>query len=171
MEDKIINVYPDGRLQYEGMNFRCALGKGGVTYSKMEGDGKSPVGVFPLRAIYYRADRLALPEVQLPVIVINPAMGWCDEPESPHYNRLIVLPTDWRHEEMWREDACYDVVVEIGYNDEPPVFDKGSAIFMHVAKEGYQPTEGCVALAKEELLKLLPRLTPETKIHIHAATE
>ncbi len=169
--DDVIHVTPDGYLYWQDERMRCALGKGGVSTDKREGDGATPVGVFPLRAIYRRADRLIVPDSELPTYDITPAMGWCDDAALPEYNTLVVLPFEGRHEEMWREDHCYDVVIEVGYNDAPVVPGKGSAIFIHLAKPGYAPTEGCVALALEDMLFLLAGLTAGTKLHIHAADD
>jgi L,D-peptidoglycan transpeptidase YkuD (ErfK/YbiS/YcfS/YnhG family) len=134
----------------------CALGRGGVRRDKHEDDGATPVGTWPLRRVWYRADRLATaPSTALPTRVIRPTDGWCDDVASPDYNRPVELPHDARHERLWRNDAVYDVIVELGYNDDPPVPPRGSAIFLHVARPGYTPTEGCVALALEDLLILL----------------
>lgn len=139
---------------------RCALGRTGVCIpaDKREGDGKTPAGFLPFRRVYYRADRLAAPETELPCQTIAPDLGWCDDPASIDYNRAITLqpPAHAAHHElMWRDEATYDVVVELGWNDNPPIEGRGSAIFLHVAKAGYTPTEGCVALALDDLLKLL----------------
>jgi len=134
----------------------CALGRGGVRVDKREDDGASPIGTWPLRRVWYRADRLAAPPVTaLPTRVIRQNDGWCDDASSPDYNRPVELPHAARHERLWRDDAVYDVLVELGYNDDPPVPARGSAIFLHVARPGYTPTEGCVALGLDDLLALL----------------
>jgi L,D-peptidoglycan transpeptidase YkuD (ErfK/YbiS/YcfS/YnhG family) len=134
---------------------KCALGYSGLSAEKREGDGATPVGRFPLRRVLYRADRLSLPALALPVAVIDPGDGWCDDPASPDYNRQVRLPISARHEHLWRMDALYDIVVVIGHNDDPPVPGAGSAIFLHVASADYRPTEGCVAVAREDLMALL----------------
>ncbi len=139
---------------------RCALGRGGVRVDKREGDGATPVGRFPLRRLYYRADRLPPPPTLLPRTAIGPGLGWCDDPGDPAYNRPITLPHSAHHERMWREDALYDLVVVIGHNDNPPVPGAGSAIFLHLARPGYAPTEGCIAFSREDMLALLAAASP-----------
>ncbi|HJQ59624.1 MAG TPA: L,D-transpeptidase family protein [Vineibacter sp.] len=140
----------------DGDDVSCALGRGGVLTDKGEGDGATPLGTWTLRCVWYRADRLAAaPATVLPTRAIREDDGWCDDPRSPDYNRPVTLPHPARHERLWRNDAVYDVVVELGYNDDPPVPDRGSAIFLHVARPDYGPTEGCVALALNDLLRLL----------------
>jgi L,D-peptidoglycan transpeptidase YkuD (ErfK/YbiS/YcfS/YnhG family) len=148
-------VHPNGRLIWRGQTSRCALGKGGVRVDKQEGDGATPSGLLPLRRVFYRADRVAPPRCQLPIEPIAPTDGWCDDPGHRDYNRLVHLPHDARHEELWRQDAIYDVVAVLGWNDQPVVKGRGSAIFLHVARSDYPPTEGCVALALPDVLRLL----------------
>lgn len=150
-----IMVWPPGTLSWNGRQVRCAIGLGGIRKDKNEGDGATPAGRFPLRRVFYRADRLAAPETGLSVRVLTPNDGWCDDPDDPAYNRLIALPFAAGHETLWREDRLYDVIVEMGYNDDPVAPGRGSAIFMHVAQPGYDPTQGCIALELEALLDLL----------------
>ena len=146
-----------GILRWPGGEARCALGKGGVTpaESKHEGDGATPLGVWPMRQVFWREDRLARPATGLPIDALIPEAGWCDDPSSPLYNFPVALPFPLSHEKLWREDGVYDVIVVLGYNDDPPVRGKGSAIFLHVARLDYSPTEGCVACARADLLALL----------------
>ncbi len=162
-----ISVYPSGKLIWRGKEYACALGRGGVTAEKKEGDGATPAGRFPVRDIYFRADRLERPETVFPLRAISPGDGWCDDPGDEKYNRLVTLPHPARHERMWREDHLYDIVVVLGYNDDPPVSGKGSAIFMHLASPDYDPTEGCVALALLELIEIIETLDASTEIRIH----
>lgn len=154
----------DGTLTYPGGGFRCAIGRGGIRADKREGDGATPVGAFVLRRVLYRPDRLAPPETGLPVTAIQPADGWCDDPADPAYNQPVSLPHAASHEEMWRADGLYDVVVVIGHNDDPVVPGFGSAVFMHVAKPDYEPTAGCVALAMPDLLALLKHCSPGDRL-------
>lgn len=100
------------------------------------------------------------------MIAIRPSDGWCDAPDHPDYNRWVTLPFPARHERLWRPDDVYDLVVELGYNDDPPVAGRGSAIFLHLAREGYPPTEGCVALARDDLQPILKRLGGGSRIEI-----
>lgn len=146
--------------------WRCVLGAGGVREDKVEGDAATPAGEFPLRRIYFRNDRLVLPKVGLPARPIAEHDGWCDDPRSPSYNRLVRIPNDWSHEKMWREDSLYDLVVVVGYNDDPPEGEWGSAIFLHIAREDFSPTHGCIAFAREDLMELLPLLSPTTRLRV-----
>ncbi|HEX3995943.1 MAG TPA: L,D-transpeptidase family protein [Acetobacteraceae bacterium] len=148
-------VHPDGRLIWRGQTLRCALGQGGVRVEKEEGDGTTPAGLLPLRRVFYRADRVPPPRSPLPIEPIAQTDGWCDDPSHRDYNRFVHLPHDARHEELWRRDEAYDVVAVLGWNDQPVVKDRGSAIFLHVARPDYAPTEGCVALALPDLLRIL----------------
>lgn len=150
-----IMVWPPGALSWNGRQVRCAIGKGGILENKTEGDGATPAGCFPLRRVFYRADRLPAPETGLSVRALTPEDGWCEDPDDPAYNRLVSLPFAAGHETLWREDGLYDVIVELGYNDDPVTPGRGSAIFMHVAQPGYDPTKGCIALELEALLDLL----------------
>ena len=166
-----IQVSRDGTLTwpgtYPGGGFRCALGRGGIRADKREGDGATPVGCFTLRRVLYRSDRLAPPETALPVAAIGPADGWCDDPADPAYNCPVSWPYPASHEEMWRQDGLYDVVVVIGHNDDPVVPGLGSAVFMHVAKPDYEPTSGCVALALPDLLALLKDCAPGDRLCVN----
>ena len=159
-----IQVSRDGTVKWPGGAFRCALGRGGIRADKREGDGATPVGCFTLRRVLYRPDRLTTPETALPVAAIGPADGWCDDPADSAYNRPVQLPHPASHEEMWRADGLYDVVVVIGHNDDAVAPGLGSAVFMHVAKPDYEPTAGCVALALPDLLTLLKDCAPGDRL-------
>lgn len=163
-----IVVTSDGFLKHGGLNFRCALGKNGVKAEadKREGDGATPLGRYALRQVYYRADRMAVPQTRLPVQSLTPQDGWCDDPADPAYNRHILLPYAAGHEKLWRDDHVYDVIVVLGHNDDPPVPGMGSAIFLHLARPDYSGTEGCVALALSDLLALLAVLPPNAAMQI-----
>lgn len=154
-------------LEFSGKTYKCAFGKNGFSEDKKEGDLCSPVGTFPLREVFYRFDKLGEhPQTTLPVKETKQDDGWCDAPEDEYYNQLVKLPHASSHEKMWRDDDLYDLVVAIGYNDQPAIPGKGSAIFMHIAKPNYEGTEGCIALKKADLLEVLAKATPETKIQI-----
>jgi L,D-peptidoglycan transpeptidase YkuD (ErfK/YbiS/YcfS/YnhG family) len=146
--------------------WRCALGRTGIGTDKREGDGRTPRGVVRVRALWYRADRIRKPSSPLPTRAIRQWDGWCDDPRHPRYNRPVRLPFAASHERMWRDDGLYDLVLELGWNDRPPVPGRGSAIFMHVARPGLAPTEGCIALPLRQLSRLADRLTRETRIRI-----
>ncbi len=160
----------DGVLALGEHRVRCALGKGGVkpATEKREGDGASPAGIWPIRYVFYRPDRLSPPETALPVRALSPDDGWCDDPASPDYNKLVKLPFAASHEVLWRDDHVYDLIVSLGHNDDPVVAGMGSAIFAHLAREGYTGTEGCVATALPDMLKLLREASPGDAIEIRA---
>jgi L,D-peptidoglycan transpeptidase YkuD (ErfK/YbiS/YcfS/YnhG family) len=158
----IFTAYSDGRCQVGDRVISCALGRSGVIAAadKREGDGATPLGSWAMRRVVYRPDRGARPQTRLPVEVIAPEDGWCDAPEDPRYNRPTTLPYPASCERMWRDDELYDIVCILAHNDDPPVAGMGSAIFLHVAKPGYPPTEGCVALARPDLEALLALAQP-----------
>jgi len=159
-------VQPDGTARWGARAMRCALGRAGVARDKREGDGATPIGVFPIRQVLYRPDRLAMPTTGLPVAAIAPSDGWCDDPEDADYNRKVVLPHRARCESLWREDHVYDLLAVLGHNDAPVVKGAGSAIFLHVAREGYAPTEGCVALDLDDLLAVLKEAAPGDTVRV-----
>ena len=148
-------VQSDGRLVLREQVFRAALGRGGVRVDKLEGDGATPIAALPLRRVLYRADRVRAPECAVAAEPIAPDDGWCDDPVERDYNRMIRLPHDGHYEELWRRDALYDVVGVLGWNDAPVERGRGSAIFLHVARADYAPTEGCIALALDDLRRVL----------------
>jgi L,D-peptidoglycan transpeptidase YkuD (ErfK/YbiS/YcfS/YnhG family) len=145
---------------------RCAIGSGGIGDKTHEGDGLTPRGSWPLRQLYYRADHILPPPCHLVPIPIRPNDGWCDAPDDPRYNRPVTLPYAASHEEMWRADHLYDLVLVIGYNDDPVVPGKGSAIFLHLARPDFAPTQGCVALAEGDALAALAQLREGDRIMI-----
>lgn len=162
----LIRVFADNTLEYAGRRYRCALGRSGVRTDKQEGDGATPTGRYPLKRLYIRRDRIPEIETGLPVTDINPNDGWCDDPARPEYNTRVKLPYEGRHEVMYRDDHLYDLVIEIGHNDAPPIPGAGSAVFIHLAKPDYAPTEGCIALHMDDLTGLLADWGPETEIEI-----
>ncbi len=149
------HLQANGTLRFHGNQYRAAIGRGGVSTEKAEGDGATPAALLPLRRVLYRADRVAKPVTNAPVEPIAPTDGWCDDPACPEYNSAVTLPFDGRHEELWRRDAVYDIVGVLGWNDAPAIRGRGSAIFLHVARPDYAPTEGCVALELRDLMDLL----------------
>ncbi len=155
-----IVVSSDGRMTTDDAVFRCAIGRGGIRHDKHEGDGASPEGIWPVREIFYRSDRVPQVETTLPCRALKPGDLWCDDPADPWYNRLVEAPLGASHEALWREDRLYDLIAVLGYNDDPPVPGKGSAIFLHVARPDYAPTEGCAALALPNLVRVVGVLKP-----------
>ena len=160
--------YAAGRLSWPGGEARAVCGRGGVRAEKREGDGASPEGSFPLLYGFYRPDRIARPESGLTLTALQPDDGWVDDPADPNYNRLVKLPYAASHETMWMAEPLYDLIVVIGYNTDPVVPGRGSAIFLHVAREDFTPTAGCIAIPREALARLLGLLGPGSTITIRA---
>lgn len=142
-----------GILQFGPFRMPCALGRSGVRTLKREGDGATPRGRFPLRRVLYRGRRR--PRTALHLRAIHSADGWCDSASDRNYNRPVRLPYRARAERLWRADELYDVLVVLGYNDVPRIRNRGSAIFLHIARPGFLPTEGCVAMREADLLRLI----------------
>ncbi|MBW7910308.1 MAG: L,D-transpeptidase family protein [Alphaproteobacteria bacterium] len=155
-----------GVLFIGGARYDCTLGRGGVTLEKAEGDGKTPVGTYPLRQLIYRADRIAQPQTGLPAEILTPDTGWCEDASHADYNTKVTLPHPAVCDRMTRDDHLYDMTVVIGYNDAPVVAGRGSAIFMHLAREEWTPTAGCVGLKQGDLIEVLKHLTPDSHITI-----
>ncbi len=156
----------DGIAALGPLRLPCALGRGGRRVLKREGDGATPIGVWPMREVFYRPDRVARPATRLPVSPIRPYDGWCDDPRDRNYNRPVGLPYPASHEVLWRDDHLYDLVVVLGYNDIPRIRGRGSAIFMHLATLGLTPTEGCIALRESDLRKLLAVAGPGAAVRV-----
>ncbi|MCV0427141.1 MAG: L,D-transpeptidase family protein [Roseibium sp.] len=155
-----------GMLRLGEITVPCALGRSGILTRKKEGDGGTPSGRFELLHVYYRPDKGLPPRTQLPLEPLTPLSAWCDDPGHRLYNRPVRLPFAASHEKMWRDDRLYDIVVVLDCNINPVVKGKGSAIFFHVAREGYSPTEGCVAVAPEHMRLLLARSGPGAIMNI-----
>jgi len=151
----LATVGPDRLFRFAGQVHRCALGQGGIRIDKREGDGATPAGLLALRRVLYRADRGAAPVCRVPVEPIAPADGWCDDVDDPRYNQPVTLPYPASHEHLWLEDASYDIIGVLGWNDAPVVRGRGSAIFLHVAAPDYSPTAGCIALPERGLRAVL----------------
>jgi len=144
-----------GLLHAGSETMRTAIGRAGIVDHKQEGDGGTPRFTLPLRRVLYRADRVPRPRAAVPIEPIAPDDGWCDDPTHADYNRQVRLPHPGTCEELWRRDALYDVVGVLGWNDAPVQRGRGSAIFIHVARPDYAPTEGCLALSLGDLMRLL----------------
>jgi L,D-peptidoglycan transpeptidase YkuD (ErfK/YbiS/YcfS/YnhG family) len=159
-------LYDNGTLSWPGGSARAVCGKAGVRAEKREGDHASPAGTFPLLQAFYRPDRIAPPQTRLPIAALKESDGWVDDPDDPSYNRMVTLPYPASHEDLWRADGLYDLIVVIGYNTAPVVPGRGSAIFLHCARPDFAGTEGCIAVAREVLLPLLRLLGPGSAITI-----
>ena len=148
-------VTADGYLTLGTETFRAALGRGGIRTDKQEGDGTTPAALLPLRKVLYRPDRGTAPVCAVPVESIEQDDGWCDDPEHQRYNQQVHLPVNASAEPLWRDDAIYDIIGVLGWNDAPVQPGRGSAIFLHLARADFSPTEGCVALAPDDLRRVL----------------
>ena len=153
-------------LTYKNYKLKCALGKRGIGYKKKEGDLITPVGKYKIKYILYRKDRIKKIYSKIKAIVIKKNMAWCNDPESKDYNKLIKLPSDFSFENLYKKENIYDIVLVLDYNMNPIIKNKGSAIFVHVAKKNYKKTEGCMALRKIHLLKIIKLLESNTKVKI-----
>jgi L,D-peptidoglycan transpeptidase YkuD (ErfK/YbiS/YcfS/YnhG family) len=148
------------------MTIPVALGRSGITANKCEGDGATPRGRFRLVRLWWRADRLRRPRTALPARPIRRDDGWCEDARDRNYNRPVKLSAAATADRLWRDDALYDLVIEIDHNSRPRIANRGSAVFIHVARPGLKPTAGCVALEARALRRLLPWLSPKTLIVI-----
>jgi L,D-peptidoglycan transpeptidase YkuD (ErfK/YbiS/YcfS/YnhG family) len=163
----MIIVKKHGYLKYKNFKFRCSLGKAGVKKKLKEGDNITPKGTFKLLKVFYRQDKIKKIKTKLKTIIIKKNFGWCDDPRSTFYNKLIKLPCKESHEKLYRADNAYDLLVVLNYNTNPIIKNKGSAIFIHVAKRSFNKTAGCITLIKKDLLILLASIKKNTKIKVH----
>ena len=163
----MIIVKKSGYLQYKNLKFRCALGKAGIKKKKKEGDNVTPKGIFKITSMYYRHDRIKNIITAIKKIKIKKNMGWCDDPNSIHYNKQIKLPSKFSHEKLYRKDNLYDLFLVLNYNTNPVIKNKGSAIFLHITKDSYKKTKGCIALKKKHLIELISKIKKNTKIKIN----
>ncbi len=155
-----------GWLTAGGSQIPVALGRGGIRANKREGDGGTPRGRFRLVRLWWRPDRAPRPRTLLPVRRIGRNDGWCEDPKDRLYNRPIRLPERASGDRLWRQDRLYDFIIELDHNTRPRIAGRGSAVFIHVAREGFKPTAGCVALPEPRLRRLLERVGPKTRIVI-----
>ena len=153
-------------LKYNQYKVKCAIGKRGIGQKKKEGDLITPIGQYKIRYILYRKDRIKKIQSKLKKIVIKKSMGWCDDTKSKKYNKLINLPFNYKYERLFRSENIYDIILVLNYNMSPIKKNKGSAIFIHVAKKNYKRTQGCVAVKKSDLLKILKEIKINTKVKI-----
>ena len=155
-----------GILSFAAQRLRCSLGRGGIKSIKREGDGATPRCIMPLLWVYYRPDRLSRPKTRLPTYPLNPAMGWCDDPYDANYNKPVPWPYTASAEHLWRDDHIYDLIVVLGFNILPNKKHCGSAIFWHLSREDFSPTAGCIAIKKNEMIKLLEKCSLKTKVAV-----
>ncbi len=153
-------------LVYDDFEFKCVIGLNGSTWNKIEGDKKTPKGIYSLGPLFYRSDRIKKPITKLKLIKIKKDMGWCDDIRSKKYNKLIKIHNKIRFEKMWRKNHIYDLLIPIKYNSNKIIKNKGSAIFIHLTKN-YKKTLGCIALKENDFLILLKLIKKNTKIQIN----
>ena len=153
-------------LYFKNYKLRCAVGKRGISSKKKEGDKKTPKGEFKLKYILYRKDRIFDLKTKLKKIEIKKEMRWCDDPTSKNYNKIISSSNKYSCEKLWRKQNIYDIILVIDYNLNPIIKNKGSAIFLHLAKINYLPTKGCVAINKKNMRLLVSKLDKKSKLII-----
>ena len=152
-------------LTYNKLKAKCAIGKKGIGYKKKEGDLITPIGQYKIKYVLYRKDKVKI-STKLKKKVIKKNMGWCDDPKSSQYNKLVRLPFAYKHEKLFRKENIYDIILILNYNMDPVKKNKGSAIFIHVTKNNFKKTEGCVAIKKPNLIKLIKEIRQNTKVKI-----
>lgn len=155
-----------GFLDLGHARIKCALGRSGRKAIKREGDGATPIGEFCVLSVFFRNDRTRRPSTSLPVRILGRNDGWCDASGDRNYNRRVILPYSASAETMWRNDRLYDLVGVLNYNIHPRMQGRGSAIFFHLVRDGYQPTEGCIAVSAKDAGYLMRVIGPRTKICI-----
>ena len=154
-------------LKIDSFEFKCCVGKNGISREKIEGDNKTPKGSFEIEKLYYRGDRMSKPFTKLKCVKINKTMGWCNDiRDNANYNKLVDTRKKTRHEKLYRKDFKYDLIIPIKYNWRKKILGKGSCIFFHLTKN-YKPTAGCIALNKKDFLIMLKLINPKTKIKIY----
>ena len=154
-------------LYFQKYKLRCSIGKRGISINKKEGDKKTPKGKFKLKYILYRKDRIPNLKTKLKKIEIKKKMAWCDDPSSKHYNKIVNYPFRYSIEKLWRKDNIYDVIIIIDYNLNPVIKNKGSAIFLHIAKQGYKPTNSCISVSKKNIKIIAFEINKKTKLKIN----
>ena len=153
-------------LTYGQYKVKCAVGKRGIGYKKKEGDLITPIGQYKIKFILYRKDRIKKIQSKLKKVIIKKNMGWCDDPNSEKYNKLINLPFNFKYEKLFKKENTYDIILVLNYNMNPIKKNKGSAIFIHVVKKNYRKTKGCIAIGKTQLLKIIKKIKNNTKVKI-----
>ena len=154
-------------LTYQNNKVKCAIGKKGIGKKQKEGDQITPRGTFRVKSILYRKDKINYFKSVIKKTPIKKNMGWCDDPKSKDYNKLIKYPFNYKSEKLYRSNNIYDIILVLDFNMHPIKKNKGSAIFIHISNNKYSPTQGCIAIKKKELLKLIKFIDKKTKIFIN----
>ena len=155
-------------LTFNNYKAKCAIGKRGIGNKKKEGDLITPKGIYKVKYVLYRKDRVKNIKTKIKKIIIRKNMGWCDDVQSRQYNKLIKLPSNYNHEKLYKKENIYDIILVLNYNMSPIIKNKGSAIFIHASKRNYKKTEGCIAIKKMHLVKVLKELKKNTSVKIVA---
>ena len=153
-------------ISFNNYKVKCSVGKRGIGKKKKEGDLITPKGHFKIKYILYRRDRIKKIVSKIRKVIIQKNMAWCDDPKSKKYNKIVKLPFEYSHEKLFKKENIYDVILVLNYNTDPVIKNKGSAIFIHIAKKNYKKTEGCIALKKNHILKMLMEINSKTKVII-----
>ena len=154
------------KLTFNNYKVKCAIGKRGIGVKKREGDKITPKGKFKIKYILYRKDRVSNLKTKLLKTKINKKMGWCDDPKSIFYNKLIRLPSKYSFERLYKKNNTYDIILVLNFNINPTIKSKGSAIFIHVATKNYKKTEGCIAVNKKDLKQIVEKINKKTIVNI-----
>ena len=153
-------------LTYNDYKVKCSVGKRGIGAKKKEGDLITPKGTFKITKLLYRKERIKNLKTSLKKTIINKRMGWCDDARSKNYNKLIKSPSKFSFEKLYRKDSMYDIILVLDFNMNPIKKHKGSAIFIHIAKNNYKKTKGCIAIKKKDFVFLLGKIDKKTKVKI-----
>ena len=162
MHIKLINK----NLNFDNYKIKCSIGKRGISRKKREGDCKTPKGTFKFNKVYYRKDRILRIKTKLPKFVIKKNMGWCDDPRSNKYNKLISFPFKYRAEKLYLRKKIYDIILVLNFNLNPIKKGAGSAVFLHIATKEFSSTKGCVAISKKDMINLLLKLNKQSRLTI-----
>ena len=155
------------KLYIDNYKVNCSIGKRGIRIKKKEGDLITPKGKFRIKYILYRRDRISKFRAKIRKIAIKKNMGWCDDPNSKKYNKLVKLPCNYKAEKLYKKNNTYDILLVLNYNMSPIKKNKGSAIFIHIAKRNYAPTAGCVAINKNDMKKIIKKISKRTLVFIN----
>ena len=153
-------------LTYKHYKVKCAIGKRGIGLKKKEGDLITPIGQYNIKYILFRKDRIKVIQSKLKKTPIQKNMGWCDDPKSKKYNQLIKLPSKFNFEKLYRNDEIYDILIILSFNTNPVIKNKGSAIFIHIARKNYPSTKGCIAIKKNDIKRLASEINRNTLVKI-----
>ena len=154
-------------LYFYNYKIKCSIGKRGLTSKKKEGDLKTPRGKCNFQFLVFRKDRIKKFSSKIKKIKITKNMGWCDDPTSSNYNRLIKFPFKKSAEKLFLKERNYDLILVLNFNMKPIIKNNGSAIFLHLTDRKFKATNGCIAIKKKDFIRILPLITKKTKLLIY----